>query len=89
VSNNADARVTVWLSEELRDEIDDGYVNWRYSSRSEWMREAAQTRIALEDALGARGVELPEDEADRADLVDAVVRAGVAALDEDTLDSGE
>jgi len=89
VSNDADERVTVWLSGELRDKIDDEYVNWRYSSRSEWMREAAKTRIALEDALGARGVELPENEADRADLVDAVVRAGVAALDEDTLDSGE
>jgi len=89
VTNDADERVTVWLSGGLKETIDDEYVDWRYSSRSEWVREATKTRIALEDALGARGVELPEDEADRADLVDAVVRAGVAALDEDELAAEE
>jgi Arc/MetJ-type ribon-helix-helix transcriptional regulator len=89
MSNNAEARVTVWLSEDLRDTIDAEYINWRFDSRSQWLREAAQTRIALEDALGARDVDLPEDDDERAELVEEVVRAGVAALGEEALDSEE
>ena len=83
---DADARVTLWLSEDLKETIDSEYINWRYESRSQWLREATETRIALEDALGARGVELPDDEADREELIGTIVRTGVAAVSDDALD---
>jgi len=81
--NNAEARVTVWVSERLRNEIDDEYINWRYSSRSEWMREAAQTRMVVEDELAELGVDLPDEKADRDELIGDVIRAGVASIGED------
>lgn len=84
-STNADARVTLWLSEALKDTIDEDYINWRYESRSQWVREATETRMALEDALGAQSIDLPEDESDREDLIERVVRAGVAAAGDDLL----
>jgi len=82
---DADARVTLWLSEDLKEQIDSEYINWRYESRSQWLREATETRIVLEDALTARGVELPEAEADREELIATIVRTGVAAASDDDL----
>jgi len=84
--DNSEARVTVWLSEAMRDEIDDNYINWQDSSRSEWLREAAQTQMLLEDALEVQDVELPADVNDREELIEKVVRAGVVAADLDTED---
>lgn len=80
---NADARVTLWLSEELKNEIDSEYIDWRYESRSQWVRESVQTRMALEDALAAQSINLPEDKSDRSDLIKRIVRAGVAATGDD------
>lgn len=82
---NADARVTLWLSEDLKETIDSEYINWRYESRSQWVREATKTRMAVEDALAAQDIELPEDESDRDDLIERIVRAGVAAAGDDVL----
>lgn len=75
------------MSEALNDEVAD-YVDWRYSSLSEWMREAAVMRMALEDALAAQGVDLPEDADARQALIETVVRTGVAAAGDDLPDGG-
>jgi len=76
-------RVTVWLGSETRQQVEDEYVNWRYDSLSNWLREAAETRMAVEDALATQGVELPSEEAARRELIQTVVRAGVAARGDD------
>jgi len=80
VTDHSEARVTVWMGEDLRDELAE-YVNWRYESESQWVREAVQTRIAVEDALAAEGRALPDDPDQRRHLVETVVAAGVAAAD--------
>jgi len=80
VTDHSEARVTVWMGESLREELA-AYVNWRYESESQWVREAVQTRIAIEDALAAEGLALPDDPDQRRQLVETVVAAGVAAAD--------
>lgn len=85
--DHSEDRVTVWASSDLVERMDDR-INWRYESRSQWVREAIETRLVLEDALGAQGVDLPDDADDRAALVEQVVRAGVAAAG-DELTAGE
>ena len=77
---HGDSRVTVWMSESLTERVDDR-VDWRYGSRSAWVREAVEYRMALEDALDQQGVELPEEEEDRKQLLQRIARAGVAAVD--------
>jgi len=79
--DNSEARVTVWFSEEMKDDVDDNYVDWQHSSRSEWLRDAAQTRMAIEDALAVTGVDLPDQPDERADLIEKIVKAGVVAAD--------
>ena len=79
----AEDRVTFWLPPNLKERIDAEYVDWRYESRSEWVRDACTTRMALEDALSVRGVELPDDAEVRAELVETIVTAGVAAAGRD------
>lgn len=79
---HSEARVTIWASEALKDEIADR-VNFRYGSISAWVREACQTRMTLEDALAAHGHDLPEDPETRAELVETVVRAGTTAAAND------
>lgn len=75
---DAEDRVTIWLSRDLRAEVEE-HVDWRYGSLSGWMREAARQRITLENALAAQDLELPEDAERRQELVERVVRLGVAA----------
>jgi len=48
------------MSTELLEDVDD-CVDWKNSSRSEWIREAVQYRLFLDDALDDAGVELPDD----------------------------
>lgn len=76
--DHSEDRVTVWMSSELVADVDD-HVDWRYGSRSQWVREAAKTRIALEDALVTQNVELPEEEETRDELIETIVRNGVLA----------
>lgn len=80
VTDHSEARTTVWMSKALREELAE-YVDWRYESESQWVREAVQTRIAFEDALAAAGQELPDDPDQRRALVETVVAAGVEAAD--------
>ena len=81
--DHSEARVTVWLSEEMKNEVDDNHVDWQYESRSQWLREAAASRMVLEDALDAAGRELPDDADEREALIEEIVTRGVAALDDD------
>jgi hypothetical protein len=89
---HSEARVTIWASEALKEQIADR-VDFRYGSISAWVREACQTRMTLEDALAAHGHELPEDPETRAELVETVVRAGTTAaagdIDELLADDGD
>jgi len=64
--SDAEDRVTVWASSELVERMDDR-VDWRYGSRSEWVREAIRYRMVLEDALDREGWSCPRPTRARAD----------------------
>jgi len=83
--DHSEDRVTVWMSSDLVDDVDD-HVDWRYGSRSQWVREAAKTRIALEDALATQGVDLPDEETARDELIETIVRNGVLAAGDELED---
>lgn len=89
--DHSEARVTVWMSEAVRERMDDEYIDWRYESRSQWVREAVETRMALEDALAAHGVDLPEEPDTREAVIEAIVAAGVQVTggDLDELDAAD
>jgi hypothetical protein len=87
VPDHSQDRVTIWMSEQLRDQMAE-YIDWRYESESQWCRESVQTRMWLADALAAQDVELPDDADRRQALVEMVVRRGVAAAGAD-LPTGE
>jgi len=76
--SDAEDRVTVWASSELVERMDDR-VDWRYGSRSEWVREAIRYRMVLEDALDREGLELPEDQRERERMLEDIAQAGVRA----------
>lgn len=76
---NSEDRVTVWASSDLVDRMDDR-VDWRNSSRSEWLREAVELRLALEGALERRGIDLPDDEEERVAMLEDIATAGVATF---------
>lgn len=76
MTDNSENRVTIWMSNELRDNVEDR-VDWRYSSLSEWMRDAARFRMYVEDAADHAGLELPEDEDERATVLRDIAFAGV------------
>lgn len=58
--------VGVWFSADsgLLDRIDDR-VNWRYGSRSEWLRDAAQMRLMVDDALDGVGMTFDNEQEKR------------------------
>lgn len=72
-------RTTIWMAKELQAEMDE-HVDWRYESRSQYIREAIQFRLTLEDALERRGLELPEDDEEREAMIDDIATAGVATF---------
>ncbi len=76
--SDAEDRVTVWASSDLVERMDDR-VDWRYGSRSEWVREAIRYRMVLEDALDREGLELPEDQRERERMLEDIAQAGVRA----------
>ncbi len=76
--SDAEDRVTVWASSELVERMDER-VDWRYGSRSEWVREAIRYRMVLEDALDREGLELPEDQRERERMLEDIAQAGVRA----------
>ncbi len=76
--SNAEDRVTVWMSADLVERMDDR-VDWRYGSRSEWVREAVRYRMVLEDALEREGLELPEDQSEREKMLREIAQAGIDA----------
>jgi len=73
-------RVTVWLADDVQEAMDDEYIDWRYESRSQWVREAIQFRMALQDALDRRDIELPEDDDERKAMIEDIATAGVATF---------
>lgn len=79
MADQSENRITSWVSDDLKKEVDD-HVNWRYDSRSHWVREALKYRIALEDALERRDIELPEDDEEREAMIEDIATAGVATF---------
>lgn len=78
--DHSENRVTIWMSTQLRDDMDDR-VDWKNSSRSEWIREAVQYRQFLDDALDDAGVELPDDESERKEIIQEIVQVGARVMD--------
>lgn len=78
--DHSENRVTIWMSERLKDDMDDR-VDWKNSSRSEWIREAVQYRLFLDDALDDAGVELPDDEDERMEMIQEIVEVGARVMD--------
>lgn len=76
MTDQSEDRVTIWMAEALKDDVDE-FVDWRHSSRSEWLREAAQLRLAVEAALARREMELPDDDEERIALLEDIALAGV------------
>ncbi|MFW5950077.1 MAG: hypothetical protein ACOCR6_01850 [archaeon] len=77
--NHSEDRVTVWMSSDLTSELDS---RLSYSdSRSEWVREAVQLRMVLEDALNRRNIDIPADADDRQAFFEDIAHAGVATFD--------
>ena len=74
--DHSEDRVTVWASEDLTERVDDR-VDWKHSSRSEWVRQAIQMRLLVENELERRGVDVPDDRTEREDLVADLLRAGI------------
>lgn len=83
MSDHSSNRVTVWVNDDIATAMDDEYIDWRYESRSQWVREAIQTRMLVEDALATQGIALPDDEATREEVLRTVIRRGVAAAGDD------
>ncbi len=81
--SDAEDRVTVWASSDLVERMDER-VDWRYGSRSEWVREAIRYRMVLEDALDREGLELPEDQRERERMLEDIAQAGVRAYADDS-----
>lgn len=78
-------RITVWLNTALLDRVDDR-VDWRYESRSQWLREATQYRMAVEDELARQGIAWPEATEDRERLLRDIAIAGVDAIADERTD---
>ncbi len=78
--DHSENRATIWMSTELLEDVDDS-VDWKNSSRSEWIREAVQYRLFLDDALDDAGVELPDDESERKEMIQEIVQVGARVMD--------
>lgn len=72
-------RITVWMADRLTGRVDER-VDWRYDSRSQWVREAVEYRMILEDELERQGIDLPEDEEDRERMLRDIALAGVDSV---------
>ena len=82
MTDHSEDRVTIWMSADLRDRMDDR-IDYPDESRSQWTREAVQYRLFLRDECARRGLDLPAEPADREALVREIVSAGVAAVAEE------
>lgn len=72
------------MADALAERVDDR-IDFRYDSRSQWVREAVQYRMALEDELARQGLELPADDDDRDRALRQIALAGVDAYDGELL----
>lgn len=77
-----ETRLTIWSSQSLADRVDDRVNHGppEYESRSQWVREAIQLRMVVEDALDRDGIELPEDDTEREAYLRDVAQAGIDAV---------
>jgi Arc/MetJ-type ribon-helix-helix transcriptional regulator len=86
--DHSEARVTVWMSEEFTERVDER-VDWRHGSRSQWVREAVQWRMLLAAELDRQGLTLPADEDARDRALRDIALAGVDAAADDLLSETE
>jgi metal-responsive CopG/Arc/MetJ family transcriptional regulator len=79
MTDHSNNRITVWMADALTKRVDER-VDWKYGSRSQFVREAVEYRMILEEELARQGIELPEDEADRERMLRDIALAGVDAV---------
>lgn len=79
MTDHSENRTTVWMADELLEQMD-SRIDWKYESKSQYVREAVQFRLALEDALDRRGLELPADDDEREAMIEDIATAGVASF---------
>ena len=79
MSEQADARATVWLSKDLKTDIKTelGYED----SLSGWMRRAANDRWLIERELASAGIDIPEGKRERERLLRDVLHTGIEHYD--------
>lgn len=77
-----ETRLTIWSSQTLADRVDERVDHGppEYESRSQWIREAIQLRMVIEDALDREGIELPEDQQARERYLRRVAEDGIDAV---------
>jgi hypothetical protein len=81
--NHSEHRATIWMSEELKDDVQD-HVDYKSNeSLSEWMRQAAADRLFLEAELAAAGIELPRTERERRAVLRDVLIEGLDEYESD------
>lgn len=78
----SEARVTVWLSEQLKTQLKEQELGYE-DSMSEWVRRAVQDRLLIENELEREGVTLPSDEREREKLLRDLLIAGIDATQEE------
>jgi len=79
MTDHSENRTTVWMSDDLLEAMDER-IDWKYESKSQYVRESVQFRVTLEKTLERRGMELPGDEDERQELIDDIAIAGVTSL---------
>jgi len=64
MAKESETRLTIWMSDELKDTVQRDYVDGK-TSASEWMRGAARDRMLLESLADERDIELPTNRRER------------------------
>jgi len=77
MADESEARATIWMSDDLKTQIQTEEVDGT-TSMSEWMRRAARDRLAIEELCSEHGVELPDGDRER----EAVLADLISSADE-------
>ena len=72
MAKESETRLTIWMSDELKDTVQTDYVDGK-TSASKWMRRAARDRILLEELAAEAGVELPDGDREREAVLEDLI----------------
>jgi hypothetical protein len=79
-STHADARITLWLSEDLKTRLKAHHLAYG-DSLSGYVRRAVQDRLLIETELEREGITIPDDDRERERLLRDLIVAGIDARD--------